>query len=394
MIATLVMAAGAVAMLALPAQGRGRAAGRVAVGAERDDAWGPLLQGRKVAFLGNHTSVADSVTHTVDYMLAHDVDVRVLLSPEHGFRGTADAGEGDAAGVDRSTGLPLVPLYGKNRMAALANALKGMDVLVVDMQDVGARFYTYHITMLEAMEEAARQGVDVVVFDRPNPLGMVVDGPMLKPEFKSGVGRIPVPAIHGLTMGEIASMAKGEGWFPNAEKCRLTVITADGYRHSKRYTLPVRPSPNLPSMQAIYLYPGLCLFEGTPVSVGRGTNFPFQVFGHPQMQGYLFSFTPQPMPGATNPPLKGQLCHGADLRGVDPDSIIAKGFNVEYVIEAWNAMGRPEGFFNRFFNLLAGSDTLAKQIKQGMSAEEIRRSWQPELSAYRKLREKYLLYPD
>lgn len=388
------LAAGAVAVLALPQRALAQTSSRVVTGAERAEAWGPLLKGRKVAFLGNHTSLVDSVTHTVDFMLGHNVDIKVLLSPEHGFRGKADAGDGDTAGVDTATGLPIVPLYGKGRMKALAEALKGVDALVVDMQDVGARFYTYHITMLEAMSEAARQGVDVLVFDRPNPLGMVVDGPMLNPEFKSGVGKLPVPAIHGLTMGEIASMAKGEGWFANADKCNLTVITTDGYHHSKRYTLPVRPSPNLPNMQAIYLYPSLCLFEGTPVSVGRGTQFPFQVFGHPDMQGYVFTFKPQSMPGATTPPLKGLVCHGEDLRGADPDTVIAKGFNVEYVIDAWKSMGMPQGFFNRFFNLLAGSDTLAKQIKEGMTADEIRATWQADLDKYRQLRKKYLLYPD
>lgn len=388
------MAAGAVAILALPQRAWARGAQRVAVGAERAEAWEPLLKGRKVAFLGNHTSLIDSVTHTVDYMLGRDIDIKVLLSPEHGFRGKADAGEGDKAGIDPATGLPIVPLYDKGRLKVLADALKGMDVLVVDMQDVGARFYTYHITMLEAMAEAARQGVEVVIFDRPNPLGMTVDGPMLKPEFKSGVGKLPVPAIHGLTMGEIASMAKGEGWFANADKCRLTVITADGYTHSTRYTLPVRPSPNLPNMQAIYLYPSLCLFEGTPVSVGRGTQYPFQVFGHPDMQGYVFTFTPRPLPGAITPPQQGMVCHGEDLRGADPDTVIAKGFNVEYVIDAWQAMGRPQGFFNRFFSLLAGSDTLATQIKQGMTADEIRATWQPDLEKYRALRKKYLLYSE
>lgn len=398
LVGALLLAAGAIAVLGIPAVAHAQQQKRppVIVGAERSNAWLPLLRGSKVALLANHTARIDSATNTLDLMRSLGVDVTAVMTPEHGFRGTAAAGEDVASGVDSRTGVPLVSLYGPGRKENLRRAVADADVVVVDLQDVGVRFYTYHITMLDAMAEAARQGKKVVVFDRPNPLGNIIDGPMLEPEFRSGVGRIPVPMVHGLTMGEIAMMANSEGWLgKGTPQADLTVVTSDNYTHSTPYELPVAPSPNLPNMQAIYLYPSLCLFEGTNVSLGRGTPYPFQVYGHPDMTGYLFSFTPRSCTAAPHPPQEGKLCHGMDLRGLQRDSILKQGVNLEYVIDAYNALGKPgPRFFTKMFNLLAGTDALRQSIIRGDSPKAIRKSWQKELNAFRSLRSRYLLYPE
>ncbi len=366
------------------------------VGAARADVYTPMLKGKRVALLSNHTGMVDSVTHTLDALLANGIDVRAILSPEHGFRGTADAGESVKGGKDAATGIPLVSLYSPGRPSPLTpEFMKGLDVVVVDMQDVGTRFYTYHITMIQVMEAAARNGVRVVVFDRPNPLGMVVDGPVLDMSLRSGVGRIPVPVLHGLTMGEIARMANGEGWLADSLRCDLEVVGCEGYTHSTLYRLPVAPSPNLPDMTSIYLYPSLCYFEGTTASLGRGTDFPFKAYGHPSMKKRGFSFTPRSVPGAKNPPQLGRLCQGVDLRGT-PDSLaIAGGVNLEYVIDAYRSLtsGR-EKFFTSFFDKLIGNREIRRMIVEGRPIEEIKCSWQIDLDNYRALRKKYLLYPE
>lgn len=369
---------------------------KVSVGAARPDVYMPLLEGKRVALLSNHTGMADSVTHTLDALLARGINVTAILSPEHGFRGTADAGESVSTGKDPTTGIPVVSLYTPGRPSPLTPTLMaGFDVVVVDMQDVGTRFYTYHITMLQVMEAAARAGVSVVVFDRPNPLGMVVDGPVLDMSLRSGVGRIPVPVLHGLTMGEIATMANKEGWLADSLSCDLLVVPCLGYTHATRYRLPVAPSPNLPDMTAIYLYPSLCYFEGTTASLGRGTEFPFKVYGHPSMKKRGFSFTPRSMPGAKKPPLMGQLCNGVDLRHISDSAAIAAGVNLEYVIDAYRSMtsGRDK-FFTSFFDKLIGNRQVRRMIVAGQPASEISRSWQADLAAYRALRKKYLLYPE
>ncbi|MBO4945443.1 MAG: DUF1343 domain-containing protein [Muribaculaceae bacterium] len=365
----------------------------VRVGAARTDLYLDSLKGKRIALLSNHTGMVGD-EHTLDLMLRNGLNVTTIFSPEHGFRGTADAGEHVKSSVDKATGIPIASLYeGKTRMPSPATMDK-FDVIVTDLQDVGLRFYTYYISMMDLMNAAAKYGKEFMVFDRPNPNGMTVDGPVLDMKYSSGVGRIPVPAVHGMTMGELAQMIVGEGWLKNGAKIDLSVIPVENYTHRTRYTLPVAPSPNLPDMKAIYLYPSTCLFEGTPVSLGRGTDMPFQVYGHPAIKDTGFSFTPVSRPGAKNPPLLGKKCYGVDLRGLPDDSIIARGMDPQYVIDAYNKMGRPEGFFTRFFNLLAGSDELQRQIIEGMSAEKIKQSWQPGIEAFRKQRAPYLIYPE
>ena len=278
------------------------------------------------------------------------------------------------------------------------SVLDSFDVAVVDLQDVGARFYTYYISMLDLMADCARRGKSVVILDRPNPLGMVVDGPVLDMKYSSGVGRLPIPAVHGMTLGELALMANGEGWLPGGarlDNADLTVVPVGGYTHQTRYELPVAPSPNLKTMQAIYLYPSLCFFEGTPVSVGRGTDNPFTLYGHPQMTGHRgFSFIPRPRPGAKNPPLKGRRCYGGDLSRLPVDTVIARGLDLSYLIDAYRSTPSVRPFFTKFFTLLAGTPELRRQIESGLGADEIRASWQPGLDAFRKRRAPYLLYPE
>lgn len=368
---------------------------KVVPGAARVELYAPLLNGKRVALLSNHTGMVDSVTHTADLMLAHGINLTILLSPEHGFRGTADAGEHVASGVDKITGLPVVSMYTGGRRGLPADVLDRFDVAVVDLQDVGARFYTYYISMLELMADAAKTGKQVVVLDRPNPLGMIVDGPVLDMSLASGVGRLPVPVIHGMTMGELAVMANAEGWLPGGVgPVSLEVIPCDGYDHSTRYSLPVAPSPNLKSMQAVYLYPSLCLFEGTPVSVGRGTDLPFTLYGHPDIRGHgNFSFTPESRPGAKTPPLKGLKCYGTDLSSVPADSIIARGLDLTYLVDAYRSISSAGKFFTPFFDKLAGTRELKRQIAAGMTPAAIKASWQPALDRFKTLRSRYLLYP-
>ena len=363
------------------------------VGAERTELYLDKLKGKRIALLSNHTGMVGD-EHTLDLMLRNGLDVTTIFSPEHGFRGNADAGEHVKSSVDSATGIPIASLYeGKTRMPSAATMEK-FDVIVTDLQDVGLRFYTYYITMMDLMNAAAKYGKEFVVLDRPNPNGMTVDGPVLDMKYKSGVGRLPIPAVHGMTLGELAGMINGEGWLNNGAKVDLTVVPVEGYTHSTRYELPVAPSPNLPNMKSVYLYPSTCLFEGTEVSLGRGTDWPFQVYGHPDMKGAGFSFTPRSKSGAKNPPLLGRECKGVDLRSVPDDSIIARGMDPSYVIDAYNRMGRPANFFTKFFNLLAGSDELRRQIEQGLSADSIKATWAPGIEAFRKQRAPYLIYPE
>lgn len=367
----------------------------VRVAAARSEVWRPMLEGKRVALLSNHTGMVDSATHVLDLMLEEGVNVTTLFSPEHGFRGTADAGEHVKSGRDSKTGLPIASMYDGRTRTPAQEVMDRFDVLVVDLQDVGARFYTYHITMLDLMSACAKAGKPVVVFDRPNPLGMVTDGPVLDMKYASGVGRIPVPVIHGMTMGEIARMANGEGWLRDSVRAQLTVVPVEGYRHSTRYVLPVAPSPNLKDMQAIYLYPSLCLMEGTPMSVGRGTDAPFTMYGMPGMRNQHWSFTPQSRPGAKHPPFEGKTCRGRHLSRVSVDSIIDAGFNPEYIIDAYRNSGLPANrFFTAFFKNLAGSDRLRQQIVAGRSADKIRASWKAEVDSFKARRKPYLIYPE
>lgn len=366
------------------------ASAKIRVGAERSDRWLPYLEGKRVAVLANHTSLVDGV-HLVDTLSRLGVNVVGIVSPEHGFRGTADAGEKVGNSVDEATGIPIWSLYNSWPRRLTDEQMRSFDIMIVDLQDVGLRFYTYYITMLDIVNACADYGHRVIILDRPNPNGMYVDGPLLDMRFRSGVGALPIPVVHGMTLGELALMAVGEGWVNRAD---VKVIPCSGYTHSMRYVLPVAPSPNLRSQHAVYLYPSTCLFEGTVCSLGRGTDFPFEVYGHPDMKECDFRFIPRSVPGAKNPPLKELVCRGVDLRQVPDEEIISKGFNLEYVIDAYRRMGIGERFFTPFFDKLVGTDYVRLMIVEGATADEIRARWRRDVEGFRELRHKYLLYQD
>ncbi len=363
-------------------------------GAECMERYLPLLEGKRVAVCGNQTSVVGK-THLVDTLLSRKVNIVKLFCPEHGFRGQAEAGATIASGKDPLTGLPVVSLYGKNKKPT-AEQLQGVDVVLFDLQDVGCRFYTYISTLHYVMEAAAENGVKVIVLDRPNPNGFYVDGPVLEPQYKSFVGMHPVPIVYGMTIGEFACMINGEKWLANGVQCDLTVIKLEGYTHETRYVLPVAPSPNLQTAEAIYLYPSLCLFEGANVSVGRGTDQPFEMYGAPGMQSGDYRFTPRAIPGVSeNPPFKGLECRGYLLHDIATDNLNNPGrLNLSYLLTAYRNCVDQSSFFlkNNFFDKLAGTDQLRKQLVVGASEEEIRASWEPDLEKFRHIREQYLLY--
>ena len=361
------------------------------VGAERTKEYLPELESKRVAVLANHTAMAGE-EHLVDMLVREGINVVGIFSPEHGFRGGADAGEHVKSSVDEKTGIPIWSLYDGKSGRPSDDKMQAFDVLLVDMQDVGLRFYTYYISMLNMINASADFSRKVIVLDRPNPNGMYVDGPILDMEkYKSGVGALPIPVVHGLTMGEIALMAQGEGW---SKKCDVEVVTCEGYTHQTRYDLPIAPSPNLPTQHSIYLYPSTCLFEGTVCSLGRGTSHPFECYGHPDYKDGSFTFTPRSVAGAKNPPLKDVECYGVDLRGIDDEQVIAEGFNLEYVIDAYNKVGKPEKFFTRMFLLLTGVDYIKEMIIAGNTADEIRARWQKDVEEFKILRRKYLLYEE
>lgn len=359
----------------------------VMVGAEQTHLYLPLLQNKKVGIVANHTSMINTI-HLVDSLVKLKVNIKKVFSPEHGFRGNADAGEKVKSNIDTKTKLPIISLYGKNKKP-FPEQLKGLEVIVFDIQDVGARFYTYISTMHYVMEACAENNIQFIVLDRPNPNGNYVDGPILENEFKSFVGMHQVPIVHGMTVGEYAQMINGETWLANGVKCDLEVIKMQNYTHKTEYELPIKPSPNLANMQAIYLYPSICLFEGTPISVGRGTEKPFQVIGHPKLK-YDFSFVPKPTTGAKEPLLKGETCYGLDLSAVK----VKKELDLSYLIRFYNEYHDKEYFFEKFFNLLAGTAKLQEQIKQGKTEAEIKATWQKGLLEFKAIRKKYLLYQD
>ena len=364
----------------------------VTVGAARTDQYVEQLQGKRIALFSNHTGVVGD-RHTVDVMLSNGLNVTLLLSPEHGFRGTADAGEHVASGVDAQTGIAVFSLYNPGG-PGIESVVDQFDVIVCDIQDVGLRFYTYYCTMLKLMRTASTYDKAFVVFDRPNPNGMTVDGPILDMQYESGVGRLPIPILHGLTLGEMAQMIIGEGWLKTGKDLSLTVIPCLGYTHQTRYTLPVVPSPNLRTMHAIYLYASTCYFEGTPVSLGRGTDAPFEIYGHPDYKGGTFEFTPRSVPGAKNPPQLNKLCHGVDLRGIADEDIIARGVDLSYLIDAYHATNLGEAFFTRFFEKLIGRGDIRQMIMDGKSADEIKATWADEVERFKEQRRPYLLYAE
>jgi uncharacterized protein YbbC (DUF1343 family) len=367
--------------------------GEITVGAQRTSQYLPLLKGKKIAVVANQSSVIGT-THLVDTLLTAGTRITKVFCPEHGFRGLVDAGTHVQSEKDPKTGLPIISLYGKNKKPAAAD-LKDVDIVIFDIQDVGVRFYTYLSTLHYMMEACAENGKKLIVLDRPNPNGHYVDGPVMEEKYKSFLGLHPVPIVYGLTIGEYATMINGEGWLKNKVVCDLTVIQLSGYEHKDLYELPVRPSPNLPNMASVYLYPSLGLFEGTVVSLGRGTEFPFQCIGHPDMQKASFSFTPKPKPGAMEPKYKDQVCKGYDLRDFGNEYMK----NVRRIYLFWlkgSYENTPDkaNFFDENFNFHAGNSTLQQQIKDGLSEDEIRKSWEPALKQFREIRKKYLLYKD
>jgi len=367
---------------------------QITVGAECTDHYLPLLEGLRVAVCGNQTSMVGN-THLVDTLLSSGVKVVKIFCPEHGFRGNAEAGAHIASSVDAKTGVPIVSLYGKNKKPS-PEQMADVDVVVFDLQDVGCRFYTYISTLHYVMEAAAEKDAQVIVLDRPNPNGFYVDGPVLNPKFSSFVGMHPVPVVYGMTIGEYARMINGEGWLKDSLRCALTVIELEGYTHDTRYELPVAPSPNLQTPEAIFLYPSLCFFEGTAVSVGRGTPIPFQIFGFPGLSGGDYAFTPIAIKGVSeNPPYKGVKCHGFNLTSVAHENLNGPGcLQLKYLMTAYKLFADKEKFFSNgnFFDKLAGTDQLRKQILQGKSEGDIRASWQAGLDQFMKVRDRYLLY--
>lgn len=365
----------------------------IITGSERTGLYVPKLENKNVAVVANHTSLVDSV-HLVDTLLSEGIQLKKIFSPEHGFRGEAGAGEGVKSYRDEKTGLPVVSLYG-SRKKPNADDLEDVDVVVFDIQDVGVRFYTYISTMHYMMETCAETGTDFMVLDRPNPNGFYVDGPILDTQYRSFVGMHRIPVVHGMTIAELARMINQEGWLENGMKCDYEWISCKNYTHDSLYELPVSPSPNLPNMRSIYLYPSLCLFEGTVISVGRGTDYPFQVFGHPEMKNAEMKFTPRSIPGAsTNPKYKGQLCRGIDLRDYPLDSLLHKPrMRLNWLKFAYNNTPEDE-FFRPYFKKLAGNDELLKRIKKGKSIQEIRACWEDGLEQFMNKREQYLIYED
>lgn len=380
----------------------------LSVGANQIDLYLKLLKSKKVGIVANQTSVIfkgdnRTFTHLVDSLLALKIDVKKVFAPEHGFRGTADAGEYIKDGHDTKTGIPIISLYGDNKKPKLEQlketatyekdvkaGVSVIDIMVFDLQDVGARFYTYISTLHYIMEACAEANITVLILDRPNPNGNFIDGPVLEPEHASFVGMHPVPVVHGMTIGEYALMINGEKWLKNGVQCELIVIPINNYLHKTPYSLPIKPSPNLPNDTAINLYPSLCFFEGTNVSVGRGTSKQFQVFGSPYLYKdyYSFKFVPQPNEGAKSPLHQGKLCYGKDLSNSKPLNAI----ELKWLIEAYNHSVDKKIFFNDFFTKLAGTKKLRQQIEQGLNEEDIKDSWQKELNSFKLLRKKYLIY--
>jgi uncharacterized protein YbbC (DUF1343 family) len=334
--------------------------------------------------------------HIVDFLLSKKINVTAIFSPEHGFRGMADAGEKIKSSIDKKTGVPILSLYSNGTNIPSREDMDKFDILVIDIQDVGLRYYTYYITMYHLMDACAMFGKKVVLLDRPNPNGFYVDGPILDMKYTSGIGLLPIPIVHGMTLGELALMINGEKWLPKGRKCELTVIPCLDYTHKTKYSLIVAPSPNLKDMKSIYLYASTCFFEGTVVTPGRGTNFPFEVYGHPDMKGCDFSFTPKNIPGATDPRYKDTECFGRDLRVKTNASICRKGINMAYVIDAYNNLDMGDKFFKdgNHFELRTGNISVRKMIEEGKSPKEIKASWKQEIKKFKKEREKYLLYPE
>lgn len=399
-------------ILVISIMAQGTSSAKIIPAAERMSVYLPLLKGKKIGIFANQTSMVGN-THIVDTLRKSGIDINVIFGPEHGFRGTASAGEKIGNYTDEKTGIPVISLYG-NKKRPSAEELKEVDLLVFDIQDIGVRFYTYISSLEEFMEAAFEYGKPLMILDRPNPNGFYVDGPVLNKKFQSFVGRQEVPVVYGMTIAEYAMMIAGERWLSSTANTRydyyrtaenstdtpfhFQIIKCGNYTHKSKYQLPVRPSPNLPNMQSIYLYPSTCFFEGTVLSEGRGTDKPFQVFGHPSLPKNLYSFIPSPNEGAKSSKLYGQLCYGWDLSGTT-ESVLKKingKIQLKWLMEAYKLFPGKDSFFlkNNFINRLAGNDILQQQIKSGKTEAAIRKSWEPGLVAFKKIRKKYLLYED
>jgi len=366
---------------------------KVKVGAARITEYLPLINNKNIALVVNQTSTIGN-THLADTLQQLGISIKAIFAPEHGFRGKADAGEKGIDGVDVKTGIPLLSLYGKNKKPKPAQ-LAGIDLVIFDIQDVGARFYTYISTMHYVMEACAENGVEVLILDRPNPNGHYVDGPILNSSHQSFVGLHPIPVVHGMTIAEYARMVNGEGWLKGGIQCKLSTVACENYTHETVYELPIKPSPNLPNNRSIYLYPSLCFFEGTTISVGRGTNTQFQVYGHPDLEIGTYEFIPEPMDGAKYPKLAGKTCKGFDLTKMDIAKIRnEKTLNLAYLITAYQNYPNKKDFFlkNLFFDKLAGGTDLRALIIAGKTAVQIKATWQKGLNKFKKTRAKYLLY--
>ena len=361
----------------------------IKTGADNYESYLPLLKDKKVGIVTNQTGILSDQTHVVDFLLSKKINVRTIFAPEHGFRGTADAGEHVVDGKDQKTGLSIISLYGDNKKPK-KEQLAGIDVMVFDLQDVGARFYTYISSLHYVMEACAENGIPLIILDRPNPNGCIIDGPLLEKEFTSFVGMHPIPLLHGMTIGEYGKMINGQKWLKNAAQCKLTVIPCVDYKHNMPYSLLVKPSPNLPNDQSINLYASLCFFEGTNVSVGRGTEKQFQIYGSPFLdkKSFDFSFTPKPNFGAKDPMHNGKLCFGEDLSSYKR----LNKLELKWLIKAYQNTSDKKNFFNAFFTKLAGTKKLQTQIENGVSESKIRQSWQKDLNSFKKMRSNYLLY--
>ncbi len=367
---------------------------KIIVGAERTHLYFPLLQNKRVGLVANHTSMIGQ-THIKDSLVSAGINLTRIFSPEHGFRGVKDAGEKWDGYVDEQTGIPIVSLYGQDRKPQKKD-MAGLDIIIFDIQDVGVRFYTYISTMHYVMSACAEWDIHFLILDRPNPNGFYVDGPVLNKKYSSFVGMHPVPILHGMTIAEYARMINEEGWLEGRKKCQLKWIPCNHYTHSDYYELPHDPSPNLQTMRAVYLYPSLGLFEGTKISVGRGTPYPFEVFGHPDLDFGNYYFTPKSIPGKSlHPKHKGEKCRGMDLRDIPLDSLKnMKCIQLQWLRKAYQHFPNQQAFFNSFLNKLTGTNNLKNQIEQGVTEKTIRESWQKELKKFMNIRKKYLLYPD
>ena len=405
-------------------------AGRVVLGDERSGEYLPVLDGKRVALFSNQSGITGPDTaqrdpdlpfgliaegmpespgeHILDVLLSEKVNVTVLMSPEHGFRGASDAGYAEDDETDEKTGIPIFSLYNEDLSDPSWDVFDTFDVCVMDIQDVGLRFYTYYITMYRLMDACAREGKSFVILDRPNPNGFYVDGPILEEEYRSGVGMLPIPIVHGLTLGELACMINGEGWLEaGKDACDLTVIPCENYDHQTMTGLVTRPSPNLKDMRAVYLYPSTCLFENTVVSVGRGTMYPFEIYGSPLLkdaEGFDFTFEPQSMDGALTPPFEGETCYGKDLRQIPLEDIRSGGIRLSYIIDAFEAVrrlspdaeffGQPDDSGRYWIDLLTGTDKVRHMIEEGKTAEEIKETWQADIDFFLAQRRPYLLYAE